>query len=585
MENTTEALSKIQMSFSWYDYTLFSLMLGLSALIGVWFGVIKKQSTPDDYLMGGKTMKITPIALSLIASYTSGITLLGIPTDVYRFGSTIVVNSVTMFIAALAAYYIYVPVFFNLQITSTYEYIQLRFNAKLRVLASFLYTVSTMLYIPIVIYIPALAFSQATGINLHLVTPIVCAVCIFYTTIGGLKAVVWTDALQFGVMIGAIVGVFYMGITSAGGFGEVWTKASDGGRVTFDFDLDPTKRDAFYAVTIGTFFNTASGIAINQGYIQKYLALPTMKSFKWALIYFMIGYSSILVVTVFTGLIMYAKYADCDPYTVGEISRHDQILPYYVMDVSKTIPGLAGLFLSGLFSAALSTLSSCLNCLSGTIYEDFISPFMPKDTTKKTASNILKILVVIIGLICTVMVFVIERLGNVFPIQFSLSGITAGPLLGIFTLGMLFPNANSRGAMCGTVGALLIMAFIIIQSQVLQNDGIITYTPKSISVDGCDPNMNYTIVNKIESNYHLLDNEVQPFFLFRITYYYYTMMGSVLTVLIGVVASWLFKSDDDSVSEDVISPVVHWTIKHKKITDPYYYSVEKANSIVYTEKH
>jgi sodium-coupled monocarboxylate transporter 8/12 len=244
---TVARLSKV--SFSWYDYILFSVMLVFSALIGIYFGCFgSKQSTANEYLMGGKTMKVIPIAISLVARYnwycpivshfdkfgrshTSGITLLALPADIYRYGAGYWLGGFSMAILCVITVYVYLPVFYNLQIVSTYEYLERRFDNRTRLFASFLYAISVLLYLPIVVYIPALAFSAATGINVHFITPVVCGICIFYTTIGGLKAVVWTDTLQFTVTVGAIATVSVLGVKSAGGFMEVWNKALEGERL------------------------------------------------------------------------------------------------------------------------------------------------------------------------------------------------------------------------------------------------------------------------------------------------------------------------------------------------------------------
>jgi sodium-coupled monocarboxylate transporter 8/12 len=227
---TVARLSKV--SFSWYDYILFSVMLVFSALIGIYFGCFgSKQSTANEYLMGGKTMKVIPIAISLVASHTSGITLLALPADIYRYGAGYWLGGFSMAILCVITVYVYLPVFYNLQIVSTYEYLERRFDNRTRLFASFLYAISVLLYLPIVVYIPALAFSAATGINVHFITPVVCGICIFYTTIGGLKAVVWTDTLQFTVTVGAIATVSVLGVKSAGGFMEVWNKALEGERL------------------------------------------------------------------------------------------------------------------------------------------------------------------------------------------------------------------------------------------------------------------------------------------------------------------------------------------------------------------
>lgn len=189
----------------------------------------------------------------------SGITLLAVPADVYRYGALYWLIAYSMIAVVLVTAYIYLPVFFSLQITSTYEYLELRFDNAARTMASFLFALSIFLFLPIVIYIPALACSAgkhftknkartrmefpfhllATNINVHYITPVICGVCIFYTTIGGLKAVVWTDTFQFSITIGAILTVLFLGITECGGFSNVWTKALEGHRLDLFEYLTP----------------------------------------------------------------------------------------------------------------------------------------------------------------------------------------------------------------------------------------------------------------------------------------------------------------------------------------------------------
>lgn len=161
----------------------------------------------------------------------SGVTLLAVPADIYKYGATWWLFVISLILVGFATVYVFLPVFYKLQITSTYEYLERRFDKNVRLFASFLFTLGILLYLPIVIYIPALAFSTASGINVHYITPIVCGVCIFYTTIGGLKAVVWTDTIQFIITTGAVFTVVVIGIKAAGGIEEVWTTALEGHRL------------------------------------------------------------------------------------------------------------------------------------------------------------------------------------------------------------------------------------------------------------------------------------------------------------------------------------------------------------------
>jgi len=158
-----------------------------TALIGIYFGFIskKKQNNTTEYLLGGKQMNFFPIAASLIASHISGITLMGVPAEMYANGSQYLVMVVSAFVVGFSLLSIYLPVFYELQLTSSFQYLEMRFDRKVRRAASFIYAVSTIIFVPIVLYVPALAFSQVSGINVHVITCFTSLICIFYTTIGG----------------------------------------------------------------------------------------------------------------------------------------------------------------------------------------------------------------------------------------------------------------------------------------------------------------------------------------------------------------------------------------------------------------
>jgi Na+/proline symporter len=169
----------------------------------------------------------------LFRSHISGITLLGVPSEIYANGTQYWLFVIPAITVSLTIVYIYLPVFYELQLTSSFTYLEKRYDRSVRLTASLIYAFQMIIYIPIVIYVPALAFSQVTGINLHIVSPIICAICIFYTTVGGLRAVIWTDTLQFVMMLFAICAVIGLGVIDVGGFGNMWQTAEKGGRLVF----------------------------------------------------------------------------------------------------------------------------------------------------------------------------------------------------------------------------------------------------------------------------------------------------------------------------------------------------------------
>ncbi|XP_063925469.1 sodium-coupled monocarboxylate transporter 2-like [Zophobas morio] len=594
-----------QLSFSWYDYIFFFVMLGVSALIGVYFGCFgTKQSSADEYLMGNKNMKVFPISVSLVASHVSGVTLLALPADVYIYGASFWLFVPALVIVGTCTMYVYLPVFYKLQITSTYEYLERRFDSTNRMFASFLFSIGLFLYLPVVIYLPALALSATTGINLHYITPLVCGVCIFYTTLGGLKAVVWTDTIQFTVTTGAVFTVVVIGIRTAGGFGSIWSTALEGHRLDIlDFDLDPTKRDTFWSITAGVLSWWLSMAGIHQSCVQKFLSLPTFREAKLSLLYFMLGVAVVCSFSIFTGLIMFARYANCDPLSIGAVKKHDQLLPFYIMDVASHIPGLSGLFIAGIFCAALSTLSASLNCLAGTMFEDFILKVTGPIKNERTTTYILKFLVLITGIVCTLLVFVVEHLGGILPLVVSLASVTSAPLLGLFTLGVLFPKVSSRGAFYGSIVGLLFSSWIVVMAQYYKANGMIPDVHKPVSIEGC-----YDVINSTENFPPTLENfttvdfladqseeffydyssseeykDDEPFILFRISHYYYGLLGTSVTIICGLLFTYMLGNDDPPVHRDLLSPVIYFLLSDKEVENcptKEYYKLDKASHYV-----
>lgn len=208
-------------------------------------------------------------------------------------------------------------------------------------------------------------------------------------------------------------------------------------------DPNPFVRTSFWTVAIGLSTMWVSLVGVNQSSVQRFLAVPDLQKARQTVIAFALGQLIIKGSCCLMGLIIYAKYESCDPFTTQQIEKVDQILPYFVMDVASKVPGLPGIFIAGIFSAALSSMSTSWNTLAGTIYEDFIRPRIPA-ASEEQASNTMKMIVVVLGLITLALVFVVERMGTVFSLTISIQGLTAGTMLGIFSFGMIFRQGNTK---------------------------------------------------------------------------------------------------------------------------------------------
>lgn len=186
--------------------------------------------------------------------------------------------------------------------------------------------------------------------------------------------------------------------------------------------------------------------------------------------------------TIFSGLVMYAVYKDCDPVKSEKISSNDKLMPYFVVDKLDHIPGLTGIFIAGIFSASLSTISAMLNSLAAIILEDYIKPIYSKIgatfPTEKT-TFIGKLLAVINGITCVCIALGASKFGSLIEAVIALSGIIGGPLLGIFTLGMFFESPNEIGAIVGMIFSIILLCLMAYGPK-----EVITMLP--VSIDGCE---------------------------------------------------------------------------------------------------
>ncbi|XP_050069153.1 sodium-coupled monocarboxylate transporter 1-like [Anopheles maculipalpis] len=559
---SVEDISRSLQRFNWPDYVVFVLMLISCMVIGVFFGYkdhqkhkrqkhARRGSEALDYLVGGRKMKIIPVSVSLVASWISGISLLGTSTEIYVYGVQYCYIVCAVVLMGLAMNYIFLPVFHDLQITSAYEYLQMRFDKRMRLVGSILFTLASILWLPIVIYVPALAFNQVSGVNIHVITPIVCLVCIFYTSLGGLKAVVWTDVIQTGIMVGAMIIVIIKGTADVGGLSVVIERNSAGERFEPpDFNLDPTARNTFWTLLIGgTFFWTSTN-SINQNMMQRYLSLPSLGSARKALVLFLIGTTTLLAMCCYNGLLIFAMYHDCDPLSTGLAKAKDQLVPLLVMEVLGDYPGLAGLFVAGIFSAALSSLSTALNSLSAIVLEDFCKPFVSKPLTETQTRYIMRFTVLAFGALAVMMVIIVEKMGAVLQLSMSLGPVTLGPLFGLFLMGFFFPRINGSCAIVGTTAGLALMSYIVIRSQISIALKEIVFIEKPVTVAGCQ----YEFTPK-NATLFAEDATTGEKSLHHVSFLYYTMIGSVVPTIVGYLSSFILpRSKTDDIDPLLLAP-------------------------------
>ncbi|UJR14173.1 hypothetical protein I4U23_001168 [Adineta vaga] len=474
------------------DYVLLVLLLLSSAVIGAIFGFFKsKKSSAKEFLLADGGMGVVPTALSIMVSFLSAITLLGTPSEIYLFGTMYCYQAISWTIASTITALVFMPKFREMNCTSAYEYLERRFDRSVRMCASFAFSFFMLIYMAIVLYAPALALSQTTGLNIWLSVVSIGVICTFYSSVGGMKAVIWTDVLQAVVILIGLLAAIIQGLITLGGFGPAFSKAHAGGRIQFDsVSFDPRVRHTVWSLLIGGTMNSLSTYGFNQTQVQRYMCVRTTRGAKQALFINAAGAAIVILLSAMIGIILYAYYADCDPYKAGYVTDIDQIFPYFVMEVLSDKPGLPGVFLACIFSGSLSTISSGLNSLAAVVIEDVYKGLMNKKISDERQGFASKIFSIVLGAVVILLTYVVSFLGSILNAALSLFGVLSGPIMGVFFLGFFFPQANRRGGLVGFLTSLCFIVWIFLGAQITKNQmkSEVLY----LNISGCSLEINQT---------------------------------------------------------------------------------------------
>jgi sodium-coupled monocarboxylate transporter 8/12 len=415
------------------------------------------------------------------------------------------------------------------------------------------------MFLPLLIYVPSLAFNQVSGANIHLIGAVVCIVCVFYTILGGLKAVVYTDTWQTVVMFISVLVVVILGIISVGGMNVIIERAYAGNRLhSLNFSPNMYDRYTVFSVLIGGFTYWTSFNSVHQTMVQRYLSLPNDKQAKLSVGIFTVGVVFFISMCCFAGVLVFSTYYDCDPLTANRISNSDQLIPLFVVETAGHLRGVPGLFIAGVFGAALSSLSVVLNSTSVVLLEDVFKGVCHFDLTETRAKIISKCIVLILGVISVCLVFVVEHMGGVFEVASSLSAIVAGTMFGVFSLGMLIPWANTKGAVAGAIAGFIMSCIVSYGGQYASSAKLIVHPTLPISVDGCAETYGINVTAPPPIVY---PDESAVFPLFRLSYLWITPIGVVTVLIVGVITSFLTgKTDIRFLDPELISPVCQWIL-------------------------
>lgn len=429
------------------DFAL--LAVYLLATLGIGGLFYKRHSTSAEFLFAGRSVSWIPVAVSILATDFSAITFLGMPAFIYQrdMQSAPIVYMLPLVVIPLVRHYI-APFYHKLDVSTSYEFLERRFDLRVRAAASFIFLMMRGMYMGIVIYAPSLVISVVTGLPLFESILVMGVMTTIYTALGGMKAVIWTDFLQFIVIalgLGAILAIGAGGVE--GGWAGVWSTTSALGKTKmFDYAFDLRKEFTIWAVMIGATFMFLNTYGTDQVILQRYMSTRSLEECRRALKLEAFLFIPVMLSLQATGLVLAAYYHQ-HPAEAAGIPMRDAVLPYFTVYHLPT--GLRGLVIASIFAAAMSTVSGGINSLTTATLVDFYKRHFRREETDTHYVTFSRMVTVFWGLTATVLALFANRLGELANAYNKVNSLIGGVMLGIFLSGMLSRRATPASVLAG----------------------------------------------------------------------------------------------------------------------------------------
>jgi len=441
-------------SLRWLDAVVIVVYMTAMVLIGRWFG--KRQTSTEAYFVAKRSIPHWAMGISIYAALISSITFIAYPGSAYVGNWVGLVPGFMVVGVLILVGLIIIPFFRHAVGMSVYEYFEKRFGYNVRAYSALAFIAGHFSKMGFVFYTLALTITAMTGWNLYVVMVVTGLVTIYYTLIGGLEAVIWTDVIQgFIKCIGIFVVIGFLFYLMPGGAGAAFNLAWEHSKFSLgSLKLDLTSKNSIWVMSFYGFFWYLQKYTADQTLVQRYLVAKSdrdaLKGVALGALLCVPAWALFLLI----GTLVWAYYHLSGDTLPPEIAaKTDEIFPYFL---SHKVPaGLAGLFMASLFSAAMSMLSSDLNCLSAVAVEDYYRRLRPAATDPQRL-RMGKTIVAVCGLLSVAIAVVIAwKSERVLSFYFTVTSIVAGGLAGLFLLAFLSARANRQGAYISIAACLI----------------------------------------------------------------------------------------------------------------------------------
>jgi SSS family transporter len=436
-------------TFSTPDYVVLIAYLVITLGIGIWFS--KKESTSEEYLLGGRRMPWWAVGISIMVSLLSAISMVAAPGEAYNNGLTLGVFTLVLgWCFAIPAFFVFTRFYFRVKTFTPFGYLEHRFDHRVRLAASGIYCFIRIIYLGIVLYASAKIFQSVAGWPPWVTIILIGTIGTVYTTLGGMKAVIWTDVLQFVVLAGGLIvilgacvfmvegnlsGIFSYSFSHGRGFEAVNQPGF--------FTLSPFVRLTFVGLILVMLSDSLFTYSADQLAIQRLLSTSSYAMAKRSFFAFLFLSAILVAMLYILGLGMFAFYGQRS--MTSDVDGDTALFKFVVTYLPTPIPGL---FIAAALAAVMSTLDSGMNALAAVSTKDLYLRHLHPMATESSQVSFSRGVTVAVGVIATAMSLLIssvsERMGGTFLEVASVWGSFGAVLAPSFLLGVTTTRAQAR---------------------------------------------------------------------------------------------------------------------------------------------
>jgi SSS family transporter len=456
----------VQTTFTALDAAIIVAYLATMAFVGLYFS--RRQTSLAEFFVARQSMAWLPVGLSLMAALNSGIDYLMQPSATIRYGIVLLAGTSSWIFLYPWVSRVTLPFYRRLNLYTAYEFLEERFDVRVRTLAASIFIVWRLGWMATAIYVPCLAIEAVTGgrLDLRVMIVILGLVVTTYTMLGGIEAVIWNDVLQFCIMFGGLGATVWLSLTHVpGGLAEIWVAAHNAGKMSFSapavasgtgfigriqfFFMQPINLPALVVTMV---LGRMASYTSDQVMVQRFQTTKSLKDSRQAYVINAVGDALWMFGLSFVGLALLAYFTH---HTLPSEYATDKILPYFI---SQTFPsGAVGLVIAAILAASLSSVDSAINACTSVVVVDLYGRFMRGKGTDAigeaghTAGDVRlsRLATLGLGLAGTVLAMNVSRIGTLLEIANKLINAFSGPLFGIYVLAMFSRRATSASVLTG----------------------------------------------------------------------------------------------------------------------------------------